>query len=737
MTTASGDTIDRFAADWAGCLHDRGLTPPDLADYLPDGAAIRLAILAELVRIDLRHRWEHAGPGRRIPEYCREFPELEHSRELIALLCAEFHARRRTHGITIDEFLAEYPDSAEEIRAEIGAFALAGFEMDAALRAETAAAVADLVPGQRIDEFDLLTDLGSGTLGRVFLARQRSMQRLVAVRISERAGAPYTMAQLDHPHIVRVFDQRVGAQAAPRLVYMQYLPGGTAAGVLEQRGAGPVSDGGALLLRAVDSVMAARGDIRATDSSVRTEIAALSWPETVAWLGRRLADALDYAHRSGVLHLGIKPENVLFTAEGIPKLADFTLHDPPPSTAPADSIAAQHDRLRYQSPEQLAAELDPAAPAADTRSDIYALGVLLWQLLTGATPFEDADTAARAVERRRGGVSAAALERIPPDCPAALRRVLLTCLEFDRDRRWHDGAMLAQQLDLCLDPHARDLVDPPERSWRRRLRAWRIPIVTLAILVPNILASLYNIEHDTKLIQDKLTEQTQQRFEVASTVVNSVGFSTGAILLLFFSRYMLFVPGGLGAGVSYRATTLQRARTAAVLLGDRALLVILSLWTLSGIAFPVILYGTPDSVSPYDYTHYVASHLVCGVVALIYPFFLVNLYMIRCIHPMFLSHSWTGEQDAARLHRLRGRCARYLIVAASIPLLAVAGATLLSPADLNELIVEVRILSLGSIFAFVGTYFIFRTLERDLDALERVLAPTSRSGGAGSATLPG
>ncbi len=82
--------------------------------------------------------------------------------------------------------------------------------------------------GERLDDFDLLIELGSGAFARVFLARQLSLQRLVAVKISANRGhEPQTLAQLDHDYIVRVFDQRILRDRDWRLLYMQYLPGGT------------------------------------------------------------------------------------------------------------------------------------------------------------------------------------------------------------------------------------------------------------------------------------------------------------------------------------------------------------------------------------------------------------------------------------------------------------------------------------------------------------------------------
>ncbi|WP_051020177.1 protein kinase domain-containing protein [Nocardia araoensis] len=941
MSLPRTDAVARFSADWQRSLHSDRI-PPQISDYVPDGTQVRLGVLVDLIRVDLRRRWQREGLGKRVADYRAEFPDVETSPELVDLLCEEFLARRRRGPLPLEDFLAEYPDRAGAVREHLADFAADAAGSDAE-SAEAVAALADLAPGLRIDDFDLLTDLGAGLLGRVFLARQRSMQRLVAVRFSAgRAGAAHTMAQLDHAHIVRVFDQRVlsadaaqaltvagppangrhtaasatvatphpdlgttagelfdldatappgrtsrpgddetigapptrtadhddetiaapptrtadhddetiaapptrtadhddetvleprgsewppstvthpstagGATAAPediddetvvgepdrsapvrqrhgpipdsgrsaqprdspailacpdavtersidpdatiaappddtasaalpvapesrtaafpRLVYMQYLPGGTAVDLLAQRRRGPVTDGGALLLRAVDNAMEAKGEIRPSDSSVRAEIARLTWPETVAWVGRRLADALDYAAHHGVLHHDIKPANVLFTAEGIPKLADFTLGEVGGRTAPHGPGAA--DALVYRSPEQLTRYLDPDAPAPSDASDVYSLGVLLWEMLTGATPFDDppldrsgpdAETYERMLAVRRGGVSDAALARLPDDTPAALRRVLLDCLHENPKRRWRGGAELAGQLDLCLDSRARDLVDPPHGSLAHRARGWLLPVAALCVGVPNVLASFYNIQLNQTLIIDRMSTADQEKFAAVGLINNLVAFPVAALLLLFMTRRPLAISYRLGHGDGYSARTLAKARRDTLLMGDWAVWIPFGFWLVAGIIWPLGLAFSGVDLPRGTFLHFFAAQVVCAAIALAYPFFPIMVYSVRAIYPQLLVRGGIGPDDERQLRALARRGSFYLGVAASVPLLGVASATFVEADDLELVIVPVRVLSVGGILAFVLTYRLFRLLEADLLALARAIPQRTR-----------
>ncbi len=123
------------------------------------------------------------------------------------------------------------------------------------------------------------------------------MQRLVALKVAtDRSDEPQTLAQLDHDHIVRVYDQRTMPDRKLRLLYMQYIAGGTLQAVIQRvRRTPPEERTGKLLLDVIDESLERRGESRPSESSTRAWLARASWPEAVCWLGAKLARALDYA----------------------------------------------------------------------------------------------------------------------------------------------------------------------------------------------------------------------------------------------------------------------------------------------------------------------------------------------------------------------------------------------------------------------------------------------------------
>ena len=721
------DWAERFESQWKS-----NGAPPSIPEFLPDPSSLRRAALLQLIKIDIEQRWLRTGHPKLLSDYCADYPELSRDEVPPELIRDEITFRRNS-GQAVDPhtYLREYPTQATRLEQLLDLGDSTAVSSDSpTLRRADALETVDV--GQRIDDFDLLTPLGTGAFARVFLARQHSMQRLVAVKISQNHGTePQTLAQLDHDYIVRIFDQRVIAERDLRLLYMQYLPGGTLQDVMRTLAdTSPEDRTGDTLLDAIDAALADKGEIRPTDSSVRAEILALSWPETVAWLGRRLAEALDYADRHRVLHRDVKPANILLTAEGVPKLAVFNISfaGTVPGTNPVSYFGGS---LAYMSPEQLAAchPDDPAEPSdLDTRSDIYALGVVLWELLTSRKPFSSNDLQLdQMLADRRAGVSPAALATLPADTPVTLRRILLTCLAPDPADRWATGAELAQQFDICLNPPARELVDPPPGSWRYRLRPWSILIMELGVVGPNALAAILNWYVIRTLVIGELGTEAQSRFDAIFVVVNATSFPLGALLILYMRRYLVLVPHGLRKGKTYDAETLARARTDAILLADRVVAVLCGIWVSSATAWAIAMWIVIPDVTPGGYLYFFATVLICTTIAVTYPYFLVAYYAIRCLYPTFLPHGEVPDTDSVRMRRVRVRSVRYLAVAAAIPLVGVTAATFVPLDQIGSVIVAIRIVCIGGIAAFMGAYWTFRKVEGDLATLEGVTSDSGES----------
>src|SRR4051794_25653060 len=350
-----------------------------------------------------------------------------------------------------------------------------------------------LLPGATVDDCEIVRLLGRGAFGHVYLARQLSLDRLVALKVSANRGSEgRTMARLEHQHIVQVFSETVDPDFNQRLLCMQLVPGiglDKLIGMLHAKEPGAARQssgwsGGELIgfIDSSDSLPAALDPAALHDREALNEMDAV---EATAWFGARLAEALDFAHRNGVLHRDIKPANILVNPYGRPMLADFNI-----SSQPVGSEASGEEMFggtfAYMSPEHLDA-FNPGDTtgheAVTARSDLYSLGLVLQQLLEGRMSFplftkagKLADTLRRmAAERRKGA----------PVCNAGLPSARMTlectigrCLEPNPEDRFANGAELAEQLDGCrrLSESERELPGVP-KVFRPILRwpfAWLI-----------------------------------------------------------------------------------------------------------------------------------------------------------------------------------------------------------------------------------------------------------------------
>jgi tetratricopeptide (TPR) repeat protein len=322
--------------------------------------------------------------------------------------------------------------------------------------AATAGAAAAAGPDQldRIGPYELLEELRRGGMGRVFVARQIELGRIVALKaVAVGAGArpelelrflreAQTIARLRHPHIVVVHD----SGRADGCVYfsMDYIEGGDLAARL--RGDPPGVAAGALLLR-------------------------------------KLAGALEYAHGQGVLHRDLKPSNILLDGEE-PLLADFGL---------AAELGAGGDLTQATSvlgtPHYLAPEAMRAGSAAlSVASDIYALGVVLFELLTGRTPFAGATPAELPMLVADSDPPPPHL--LAPAVPRDLETICLKCLERDPARRYATAGALAEDLRRFLAGE-RVLAQPPSARYRFEKFAarHRVALAAAAIVAAVLVAA--------------------------------------------------------------------------------------------------------------------------------------------------------------------------------------------------------------------------------------------------------
>jgi WD40 repeat protein len=315
----------------------------------------------------------------------------------------------------------------------------------------------------RLGGYEVRRELGRGGMGIVYEGFDPKLRRSVALKVLHEAGHPTAdlfirfrteaeaVAQLQHPHIVQVIE--VGEEDGVPFVALEYLAGGS----LHQRIAG----------------------------KPQPPYTAAEWVET-------LARATAHAHANGVLHRDLKPGNILFTGDGVPKLTDFgtaRLFDPRGGDDWADPGLTRVGEVigtpQYMAPEQARGSPDEVGPAAD----IYSLGAILYELLTGRPPFTGVDPydVIHAV-RTQDPVPPRSLQ---PKLPRDLETICLKCLEKDPKRRYETADELAADLSRF---RVGDSIRARPAGYVRRMwiRTRQNPIAT-GVLIGMILAGLAGV----------------------------------------------------------------------------------------------------------------------------------------------------------------------------------------------------------------------------------------------------
>ncbi len=339
-------------------------------------------------------------------------------------------------------------------------------------------------------DFQLLREIGRGGMGVVYEACQVSLNRRIAVKILPLAGLlnerqlerfrneSRAAAMLKHPNIVRVYSS--GVERGVHYYAMDLIDGGTVAELIGQlressRVAerdpedGSTGSAGDEDENTCDPRPAADKELRsmASTSRYRAQVstdysrAPSQFCEGVARLGATVCDAVQYAHEQGVIHRDLKPSNLLLDKDGHPYIADFGL-----AHVQGDaSLTATGDRLgtlRYMSPEQA-----QGRKILDHRTDIYSLGVTLYELLTLRPPFESDDRAE--LLRRLEDESPPSMRSLAPYVPRDLETIVHKAIAKTAADRYASAQELADDLRRFLEKKP---VLARRATWLLRLRRW-------------------------------------------------------------------------------------------------------------------------------------------------------------------------------------------------------------------------------------------------------------------------
>ncbi len=500
---------------------------PGLADFVPDSRHPQyLKLLIELARVDLELRWKNSQPLP-LDYYLITFPLLADEPDAVAQLAfEEFRARRsagqcpsageyasRYHISTSAWIEANPRRSADQSQSQLENEPFPSIAPPRSAPSEIELEnIAQDLPG-----FQILGELGRGAFSLVYLARQLDLaNRLVVLKVSTESFAEADkMAQLQHAHIVPIYSvHRAGKYFA---VCMPFFGATTVADLIAK-----LADSQGLPLTGLivaDTVQANAASTRVNSLAtgqlhielpippriVGTEVAqqyvgnrsnamaflkqlgTLSYVEAVLTIGEHLADGLRHAHERGIIHRDLKPANVLLADDGRPMLLDFNLsEDLKPEGEGAGTVVG--GTLPYMAPEQIAAFQDRRS-ATDARSDLYSLGVILYELLTGRQPFParrgDLEQVLATMRADRLH-SPARLRKLNPSVSPAVEAIVSRCLEADPQRRYQQAAQLVEDLQRQLK-HL-PLKYSSEPSLRERATKWTIrhprltAVATIAIL---------------------------------------------------------------------------------------------------------------------------------------------------------------------------------------------------------------------------------------------------------------
>ncbi len=472
----------RLAAAWQAGV------PPDLGAFL--GPDTEPELIQAACRLDVERR-VRGGHASRLEEYARRFPALP---EFVELVKHEW-SQRRGLGQTADasEYRLRFPELAEQF---VGAEPTVSGGNDDSWTLPPMSPTALLDPPTSPDEigrlgkYSVLRVLGEGGMGIVFEAIDPVLKRPVALKIikpkklddddpggkENRRVARFlaeaeAIAATRHPNVVQVYE--VGDRAGRPFLALELCRGGTLSAKFKQ-----------------------------DRPSLRPAVE----------LVRKIAAGVQAAHEEGIVHRDLKPANVLFDEHGEPKVTDFGLAKRAGGTTMTQTQAVMGTPA-FMSPEQARGERALIGPA----SDVWALGVILYQALSGRRPYEGDDS--WALLGQIASYPPTPLKSYFPTAPKDLQLICAKCLSRDPRDRYPTAGALAADLDCFLE--GRTVTARPANSvtaavrWGRRNPAFAGVVVLLfgvLIAASAVMTVLWKrADRDRHLAEDKATEANDER----------------------------------------------------------------------------------------------------------------------------------------------------------------------------------------------------------------------------------
>ena len=469
---------------------------PQLEALIAEYPGISPGELAAMVQVDIDVRWRR-NDARPAESYLARFPALSNDPELaVDIIYAEYLARERAGECPgAAEYQQRFPAFAEELSKQIGlhrALETADDEADAEGSPSELSGASLFESPANSPEFDasyeILEEIGRGGMGVVYKARQVALNRFVALKMVRAVDASNqellarfrsearAVASLHHPHIVQVYD--FGEHDGLPFLAMELIEGGTLAARLH----------------------------------------GYPWPaRAAAELMIKLAEAVQFAHDHHVIHRDLKPANVLIASdkEGLDvKITDFGLgkffHD---EMSPHTKTGAFLGTPSYMAPEQASGRTQDVGPA----TDVYSLGAMLYELLTGRPPF--CGSSPMEILQQLTTSEPISVHRLAPHTPRDLATICDKCLNIEVGRRYASAAELRADLERYLagvPVHARP-TGAVERTWRwcRRNPSWAIALGSVAMLLVGIAALSFWY---TAMVRRELarTEQAEQSERLAN-----------------------------------------------------------------------------------------------------------------------------------------------------------------------------------------------------------------------------